>query len=167
MRHLDKAALQAYLDWELSASAQDRAEIHLAGCVGCREKLAALRQAHAEVRTRLTVLIPDRIPASLPRLTPAGAEPAKTPFRFWQWFFSPIRIPAGVFVLMGAACLILAGLWYSKKSSGNTNGTPLPVSPGPSLTMILPEGEVRLSFGFSPQAFKPVQNPIIFKEIEP
>jgi anti-sigma factor RsiW len=46
-----QALLEAYLDGELSSGRAGRLELHLRGCAGCREELAAAGAIHAGLRS--------------------------------------------------------------------------------------------------------------------
>lgn len=71
--HLSLDAIVAYVDDELTAGAQARAQAHLASCAECRAEVVAQRQARAVLRTASGPSLPSSLLHTL-RSIPVDAE---------------------------------------------------------------------------------------------
>ena len=96
MEHLTETQLNEYLDNLMEATALARAQIHLAGCSDCRQRLSNLQTVFQALDA-----LPEEIPAR--DLTPSiiHALPRRSFLLFWQLAFA---MQAGVGI---GLCLLL------------------------------------------------------------
>lgn len=165
MRHLVRAALQALLDGELPEQDLGRVEAHLKSCARCRENLDRLKNIHETIRSELKILRPDPIPAAGPFVPSVNRKTGIRRPLVDRLLLAPVRLPAIVVILMGMVCLIPAAMLLFQKEHDDLTQTPSSAGPGHYLTILLPQGTGSLPLDFPPDSFKPVQNPIIYKEI--
>lgn len=137
------ADLSAYLDDELAAAERTAVEAHLAGCAGCRARLAELRATAS-----LVASLPDIVPSR--RLTPRLATvPA---------WLAPLRtlttLASGLSVFLFVASAILANIgWLSQGAATSvTSGAAPQRADAPAASAGQADAAARNGSGASAQA---------------
>jgi anti-sigma factor RsiW len=101
MKHLDEGTIHAWLDGELDAAAEQKAEEHAARCTQCASAVADARGLIAAASRILTAL--DDVPSGV--LPPFyAAAPLKAPRRIPAW---TLRAAASLFVVAAGTVLVV------------------------------------------------------------
>ena len=148
--------LGAYLDGELQAERRSWVESHLAGCAGCRDELARMRELSALLRVAPIPeggLSPDAFVAGVMERLPRAAEPLwKRAFSFslryaplflfvaWAFTQAVAWVAFGLVALVGAvpgAQILLGALWSPPALADGFLGSWIPAL-APGLEQITP-----------------------------
>lgn len=120
MSHPKRAALQAFLDDELSPRRHKQMEDHFAACASCREKLRNAKVVLESVGLDLKNLNPARVPSVAPFVGPSRERASSKKHSIERIIFAPVHVPSGLLVFMILMIFIFAGLFYSERRQKST-----------------------------------------------
>lgn len=130
--HLSDAEVIAYLDQGGDTTAQEMAELHVAGCPACRAQVQSLRAFRRVTAAEMRVLYQPRVETGTPVSVSAELTTLKAGRAWWRgglgWGRSPSYALAALLVLMSLTASVL--WWAQRRTAPPPNSTqvraPLP-----------------------------------------
>jgi Putative zinc-finger len=157
-----KEKIRAFIDRELTLSETKNVHSHISECSRCRRILQEAEEDIKITRRDLELLNPEVIP-ECPPLISSQHDRDKDRFPFRKFILTPIRVPAGVLVLIVSLLLGTSSMLLVKNLKEVSLGfSPRAKEKKASLSVFM-EGFVQsISLQADAEEIRPIENPRIF-----